>query len=120
MFPTLIVVMRSNRGIAERRANILKVMAHNGLAVFLHDSIDRISGFHVREIRPCAENLERSQFPAMLVWNEIVRIIRTRTEILEPAKNFSGQELARGGAVKSIRVSLGTAQYIIQVALSHP
>ena len=111
--------MRSDRPISERRPDVLKIVPDDTFSVFLDHRVECVAGFHVCEIRPCAENLERSQLPPMLVRDDVIRIIRTRSEILEAAEDFSRQKLARNRAVRTIRTSFRPAQYIFQIAPAH-
>ena len=76
MLPSLEEFTRGGRTGSKRRPDVLQIMSDQAAAILGHEHIERVAGFHVDEIGPGAEDLQRAQLAAMLVGNHIVRIVR--------------------------------------------
>ena len=74
-------------------------MAHDAAAIFRNHSVERIARFHVDQIRPRAENLERPQFAPVLVGHDIVRIVRPGAVVEEAIDGTTGNRTRGNGTI---------------------
>ncbi len=98
---------------AEGRADILQVVLDDRLAILRDERVDRVRGLEVGEVRPRAEDAERSQLAPMLVRHEIVGIVWTGARVLERVENLAGQLPAGNDTIASVRF---TAQPVSRIA----
>ena len=89
---------------AEGGADVLQVVLDDGPAVLGDRSVSRVFlGLEVGEVRPRAEDTQRSQLAAVLVRHDIVGIVGARAGVGRPPRILTWQQAARDDAIGPVR-----------------
>jgi hypothetical protein len=107
------------RAPAERRADVLQVVAHDRSPTRLDHGVQCVAGLQVDEVGPCAEHLQGPQLAAMLVRHHVVRIVGTGPVIAKRADDAAGHPPAGDGAIRAVGVALGSAQHVVEILATH-
>src|SRR5947207_10454351 len=75
------------------------------MAVLADERIERVAGLEIDEVEPGAEHAERAQLAAVLVRDEVVRIVGAGPGVAEVAQDLAGNGPAGGGAIRAVAVS---------------
>ena len=102
---------------AERGSHILQVVPDHAAAVLDDHGVQRVARFHVDEVGPRAEHLQRAQLAAVLVRHHIVGIVRPGAVVLEAADRTAGQRASGNGAVGAIGAAVRAPQHGVEIAL---
>ncbi len=115
VLPPFVPVVRAVGPHAEGGADILQVVADHAASSLGDERVQGVAGLHVREVRPRAEDTKGAEFAAVLMRHEIVRVVRARALIPEPAQDLAGQEAARGRAVRPVGTPVGAFEHLVDV-----
>src|SRR5204863_9716949 len=74
------VVRRADAAAAERRAEIHQVVPHVGMTVLGDERVERIDRLRVHVIQPRREHAVAAELAAILVCDQVVWIVWTRTD----------------------------------------
>ena len=94
-------------------------MADNAAAVLRDDRVERVSRLHVGQVGPGAEDLERPQLAAMLVRNDVVRIVGTRRMVAKAADRPSWNRPRSQHSEGSVGAGLRPAEHALDVLHRH-
>ncbi len=119
IFPPLVVLARRVGPGPERGSHVLEIVPDDSLPVVRDERVERVARLHVHQVRPGAEHLQRAQLAAMLVGDDVVRVVRTGPVVPESADRTPGNRASGDRAVRSVRAPLGSPQHIVQIALPH-
>jgi hypothetical protein len=117
--PALVVFTRTVGAGTERRPDVLQVMTHDASAVLADHGVERVPGFHVDEIGPRAEHLERAQLAAMFMGHDVVRIVGARAVVTEAADGPARHRARGDGAVAAVAAAMCASQHGVEIADAH-
>ena len=97
---------------AQDRAEVDEVMADELAAVFLDQHVDGVDGARVVVVEPGRHHPEAAQLAAVLMGEDIVRVVGTGAVIAERPQVLARQDLAGHGPVAAVR---GPGHFIEQL-----
>src|ERR1700748_1690508 len=76
-----------------------------GNATFGHFGVERIDRLDIRVVQPRSEHAHATKLAAIFMWDDVVRIIRTRSFQYERTDRFSGDPAACHGAITTLAIA---------------
>jgi hypothetical protein len=88
-------------------------------AAFLHEDVDVVDGPRIVVVQPGVDDMQPAVIPAMLVGDDIVRIVGARSEIAGRPNRFPGQGKRCGGAILAFGCLRHFAQNLLDIGPHH-
>jgi hypothetical protein len=117
-FPAGVEVHGTARTRAERRSD-QQVVPDRGPIALRDHGVERVPGVEVNQIDPCPEDLERSKLAAVLVRNDVVRIVLARAVVPEGSDRATRRRHHGHRAIGPIRASMRLPENLVDVVLAH-
>ncbi len=97
--------LRLRRAAAERRSEVEQVMADDRAAAGADERVEAVDAARVVVVQPGAEDEQPAQLAAMLVREDVVRVVRPRAVVAERSHGLALERLAGQDPVAAVGVA---------------